>query len=324
MTQCVNHGARPALGKNAILALALTAVPAHAANLSDTLNGLIPGTGLNLTLNSVTPFAVADGFNLAALRQEVYNNWVYPNGDVIDGSATVSAVTRLADAAGLDPNRVADHVSLLESGAQSLQPGDRLYTTSWTLTDPTHGTFNFSSLSYEDPSGEAKFDALMEQMPSLQDVLRGNRYIRQTRADPNDVNFRVRRHYGGAVAASGFGDLTIVCDSQGHIVSCNALPGDSQSFLWEAKTTNSPPRTYTLNGVECCETVFYFAFSNGFKSIKIGADGFTLEVTGSLGWGGRDSALVTKCCEIPAPGALGLVPALGIALTRRRRSVTHA
>lgn len=41
-------------------------------------------------------------------------------------------------------------------------------------------------------------------MPSLgESTERGNRYIRQTRNDPNDVNFRARRHFGGSVAPSG-------------------------------------------------------------------------------------------------------------------------
>jgi len=302
-------------------ALLVFAGASRGANLSDTINALIPTSGLNLTFNGLTPFAIADGGNVGALRQEVYNNWAYPDGEVNDGTATVRSVTNLGNAGPLDPGTVANHMSFLGSGLQSLQPGDRVYTTAWTLTDPTFGTFNFTSMAYEDEFGEAKFEPVFETMPSLgESDERGNRYIRRTRNDPNDVNFRVRRHFGGSVAASGWGDLTIRCDSAGHITSCVALPGDSQSFLWEAKTTNSPPRTYVQDGVECCEAAFFFAFSNGFKSVKIGADGFTLEVTGSIGWGGRDSALVTKCCDpIPAPSGVCLAAVGGLFASRRRR-----
>jgi hypothetical protein len=294
---------------------------ASAAPLQQTLEEIIPATGLNLSLSSLTFQASVTPGNLASMRQSVLDNWAYPDGDVTGGAAVVRGVSNIGSQVGLDPARLADHVSFLSS---SLQVGDNVYIANWSLTDPTYGSFEFSTLGYEGADGEAKFEPFAFTAPALDGSERGNRYIARTRNDPNDVNFRVRRHFGGSVAASGWGDLTLRCNNDGTIADCNALPGDSQSFLWEAKTTNDPPVQFVQNGVHCCRANFYFAFTNGFKSIEVGADGFTLSLTGSFGWGGRDSAEVVKCCEapVPAPGPVALAAAGLVLVSGRRRART--
>ncbi|HPF12343.1 MAG TPA: hypothetical protein PKW08_12995 [Flavobacteriaceae bacterium] len=52
----------------------------------------------------------------------------------------------------------------------------------------------------------------------------------------------------------------------------------------------------------CCSMEYSWAWACGFKSVKVAADGFTLEVEGIIGSGGSGNGSCTRCCEVtPTP-----------------------
>ena len=269
---------------------------AIAQNLSTVINANIPASGMNLTLNSVTLFNTATGSNISAMRDSVFKNWVYPNGVVVGASAIVSNVYKMGEQTGLDTALVSNHYSFLTSGTRSLQSGDKLYICSYTLIDSTYGTFNFTTIGYEDGSGNAKFEPFFYMCP-----LHHSNYIKVTKPGAaHDVEFSVTNVFGAG--ASGWGDCVITCDGE-TVVDCFGLVGGDASFLWEYKTTKD---CATIG--KCCRCIFYFGFANGFSSVGVGADGFTIELSGSFGWKGSTEAVVKRCCPSGAVVAFNFVP----------------
>ncbi len=88
-----------------------------------------------------------------------------------------------------------------------------------------------------------------------------------------------------------FTDLTPTCDSNGIPITCNKNCTSSMT-AGEAEV-NCKSRIVQ----NCCEMDYSWAWACGFKSVKVAADGFTLEIEGTLGSGGKGNGSCTRCCE---------------------------
>ncbi len=281
---------------SAMLLFTLHVIPATSQNLSSVINSNIPASGLNLTLNSVVLFGTATGPNLSAMRDSVFKNWVYPDGLVVGPSAKVSNVYKMGQQTGLDTARVAQHMFFLSSGAFSLQTGYTLYQCSYTLIDSTNGTFNFTTIGYEDAGGNAVFEPFMYMCP-----LHHSDYIKTTKPGAaHDVEFDVRSASG--LGASGWGDCKITCSGE-TVIDCFGLVGGDADFLWDYEITKD---CATVG--KCCRCIFRFGFASGFTSVGVGVDGVSIELSGSFGWKGSTEAVVKRCCPTGAVVAFNFVP----------------
>jgi hypothetical protein len=139
----------------------------------------------------------------------------------------------------------------------------------YTLEDPDHGTFNFTVLAWEDAHGCAKFDPFTFEIPLLgESAILDSKYIQVTNPGvDHDVEFKVEWKIGDA---TGHGDVVLYCEGD-QVEGCQPTTGHTASF-------------------------FHFGFANGFKGLEVGGDGFSISVTGSLGYSGTEEAIVCKCC----------------------------
>lgn len=267
-----------------------------AQNLTVVINTNIPASGMNLTLDSVTFYGNATVLNISAMRDSVYSNWVYPDGYVTGASAIVAGVYKVGQQTGLDTSAVAKHKTFLSSGSYSLQAGDKIYRCYYTLTDSTYGTFKFFTLGYEDGSGNAKFEPFLFLAPAHH-----SDYIKIIKPGAaHDVEFEVSSMFG--VEASGWGEVKITCSGE-TVVDCFGLVGGSASFLYDYVTTKE---CATVGN--CCRCIFHFGFAYGFSSVGIGADGISIELSGSLGWKGSTEKEVKRCCPNGALVAFNYSP----------------
>lgn len=268
-----------------------------AQDLTAYINSVIPSSGMNLTLNSVTLFNTATALNINAMRDSVFYNWVYPDGLVVGASAIVSGVYKLGEQTGLDTALVSLHMTFLSSGTNSLQVGDKLYRCSYTLIDSTNGTFNFTTIGYEDGSGDAKFEPFISLCP-----VHHSDYIKTTKPGAaHDAEFEVKNGFG-SVCASGWGDCKITCSGE-TVVDCFGLVGGDACFLWEYEITKD---CATVGN--CCRCIFRFGFANGFSSVGVGVDGVSIELSGSFGWKGSTETVVKRCCPSGAMVAFNFAP----------------
>ncbi len=279
------------------LFLSLLSGAAQSQNLTTYINSVIPSSGLNLTLNSVTLFNTVTSGNLNAMRDSAFYNWVYPNGTVSGEDATVSNVYKMGEQSGLDTAIVSAHYAFLSAGAKSIQVGDKLYRCSYTLIDNTYGTFNFTTLGYEDASGNTKFEPFISMCP-----VHFSDYIKVTKpGGAHDVEFEVKNGFG-SVCASGWGDCVVTC-SGNTVVDCFGLVGGDACFLWEYEITKD---CATVGN--CCRCIFRFGFANGFSSVGVGVDGVSIELSGSFGWKGSTESVVKRCCPTGAVVAMNFAP----------------
>jgi len=268
------------------------------AGLEDVAAELLPQTGMDFTLDSKDFYADVTEQNVDTLREEVLAEWVYPEATVAGSTMTVEGVHRIGDQ-GFTDEELAGHRDSLAYGLQSLQPGDTVYELDYTIEDPQYGTFSFTVLAYEDGSGCAKFDPFTFMIPLLRESpVLGNKYIATTNPGVNhDVEFKVEWAIGDA---TGHGDLHIQCEGN-QVVLCQATTGHTASYLAEAECTNEEPAIFPQEGKECCSVVFHFGFANGFKGLEIGADGFSISITGAMGYSGTEESIVCKCCPEGEP-----------------------
>lgn len=268
-----------------------------AQSLSTYINSVIGPSGLNLTLNSVTFYTNVTSLNVSEMRDSVFYNWVYPDGLVSGEKAIVSNVYKIGEQTGLDTAKVSAHYSFLSSGAKSLQAGDKLYRCSYTLIDSIYGTFNFTTMGYEDASGNAKFEPFISMCP-----LHFSDYIKVTKPGAaHDAEFEVKNGFG-VVAASGWGDCKVTCNGN-TVVDCFGLVGGDASFLWDYETTKD-----CATVENCCRCIFRFGFANGFSSVGVGVDGVSIELSGSFGWKGSTETVVKRCCPTGAMVAFNFNP----------------
>ena len=302
-----------------IVALGLMPRNAVAQDLTTALNALIPQTGMGLTLNSSVFVAAADSGNVSELRTRILSDWVMPDATVTGSSIAIAGIGRVGDQ-NFSGSQLAPYRDFLAAGTASLQPGDKVFQLSWTLTDPVSGTFHFTTLGYEDSASTAKFEPFVFSAP-LNDA-----FITVTNPGTlNDVDFSTSNAFG--ITTFGGGNLSISCDA-GKVTKAIATIGQTGSNpLWEAQTTKEPPVIFTSDGMQCASAVFHYGFTSGFKSINVGADGITLGFSGALGWSGSTESIVTKCCT-PVPEAsslisLALLIALGLLGVLARRGFRY-
>lgn len=266
--------------------------------LSSVAADIIPLTGMDISLDNIAFHAVATAGNVAALREEVLNEWHYPEATVDGCSIEVVAVHRVGDQ-GFSEAELAEHRSFLESGTRSLQPGYTVHALTWTLIDPGHGSFNFTTLGYEDEIGCAVMEPFLFMIPLQgESPLAGCNYIGVSRPGAaHAVEFKVDWAIG---QANGHGDMVLMCNGN-NVANCQGLVGHNASFLSEAQTTKEPPAIFQVGQQQCCSIVFHFGFANGFKGLEVGVDGFSISITGSLGYSGSKEWKVCKCCPNSTP-----------------------
>lgn len=283
------------------LVVNLSGSPSWSQDLSTTINSWIPHTGLGLTLDSVTLVGTADNSNVSLFRQQIVDNWVYPNGVVSDATATITDLQPIS-ALGLSSLQKQSHLDLVTTSPFGLVTGDKIFQVNYTLSNPGIGVQTFSQLAYEDSAGNAKFEPWIYTTP-----LTGSNYI-HVNNQGSSVDFSVSNTL--FACASGHAELDISCDNAGHITRCDTLTSSSSLPLWDSLISHEPEKTFTKNGTEYCSTVVNFGFANGFKSIGLEANGYSISLSGSFGWAGTTSARIEASCA-PEPGTLTLL-ALGI------------
>lgn len=88
-----------------------------------------------------------------------------------------------------------------------------------------------------------------------------------------------------------FTDLTPNCGSNGIPITCNK---NCTSSMTAGEADVKCKSRIVQN---CCEMDYSWAWACGFKSVKLAADGFTLEIEGILGSSGKGNGSCTRCCE---------------------------
>lgn len=106
---------------------------------------------------------------------------------------------------------------------------------------------------------------------------------------------------GPEIWQNGFGvnclrfNCTATADCQGStVIGCTGThEALGTCFGWEA-TGSVASETVVGN---CCRVTCNFGYASGFKSVKVGANGVTIEVSGILGVSGTFSRTVKACCN---------------------------
>jgi hypothetical protein len=91
----------------------------------------------------------------------------------------------------------------------------------------------------------------------------------------------------GEIKATG----TANC-KDGRVVSC-----DANCTAWLSLGAAKINCSCVQINEWCCQLRWSWAYATGFKSIKVGLDGFTLEITGILGSSGAGNGSCTICCS---------------------------
>lgn len=255
---------------------------------------------------SITPLGVVTPGTRAALIDLAVNDSFIPI--LSDSSPATLGVGVIAD----DPMIPAADLAAYRSGIEaSVINGDYVFNVQ--LSSPTAGPFQTIAFLHQDCS--PAFDSFLSHTPCPWPPNTGEDAVCDAAgrdggggSDGDDQLAFTRRAQSRTVKLyNGFGFLCeeftcyaeITCTDSGVKVDCE---GTHDAFGYcvggEARGTSSPR---TLPSINCCRNTCNFGYATGFKKVKIGADGITLEIEGILGTGGTFSRTVTVCCSCPTP-----------------------
>jgi len=118
----------------------------------------------------------------------------------------------------------------------------------------------------------------------------------QRRLGESSQQWIITRHLWGSAAEAI--DTTIKCSCVGRVPeNCRITQNQGfASFFADVKVLPAVVPTPGTVVDNCCEGGIQYAWATGFKSVKVGATGVTLEVVGNIGQGANGAFTIETCC----------------------------
>ena len=260
---------------------------------------------------SVAFLACIDAANQALVADFIMNNSGYPELNI--DNPTFLAVHNLSD----DPSVTQQQLDAFSAGLDALANiGACVAQVDW--VSPTAGSFTTyaivendavtyetmqlmvptpwpiggsnSNLAWTGPEAEPVPGVCREKINPAQDFLGAK--LGQTESTNSS---------GEEIYENGFGvdclkfNCTATADCQGAtVIGCTGThEAMGLCFGWAAEGSVA---SETVVG-NCCRVKCNFGYASGFKSVKVGADGITVEITGILGVSGTFSRTTKACCQ---------------------------
>jgi hypothetical protein len=254
-----------------------TGVQAQTKYATTTWNGTF-GTNVQLVnfADTGTITSNAQINQLAVQMSDPTTTWL-PTGDPTVPSQVSAA--RIAD----DPTITSQQITTYQNMVKALlRVGQTISQVTWTKNGQT-----FTTIMIHDANNV------------IYDSILFNIRMQQPGKDMTCLNFNLVNGFGfvmGSISAIN----KPTCDSLGRLIACDFDCQGSDSF-GDAKCLGQT----TQVGDRCCQLSYNWADVTGFKSIEVGADKYTLKITGYLGAGLQGNGSCTACCPSGASGTGG-------------------
>jgi hypothetical protein len=179
----------------------------------------------------------------------------------------------------------------LESLKLNLSKKDLLI---WVVVRDLNRKRSFGSLNSMSPDGQMFSGALFSTAR-----LAGGFKTRVSR--PNTVCYRevLTTYLWGAPAETAEACVRASCNGPTCTDCVVTYSRAFGGFFAEAKilpSSGTPGRIAPPESKTCCDGYFQWAWTTGFKSIKVNVDKIALEIEGHIGQSGNGSFTVTECC----------------------------
>ncbi len=254
--------------------------------IEEAIGDLLPAVAFTMddfSIEYVDEFTAA---NRDDLLDEIVHESFYPILDA-DLDPSLLLVGKIADDPDIAPADIAAYLGAIDTATAN---GARLYKITW--DSPTAGGFityaicDDSTVIYETMMHLVPVPWPLDLEPPFDAPIPG------VNCWPGPGLVRVY-HNGFGVQCLRFqccahaiceGPVLIDCDCT-HIAMGTA-------FGWAAKGTCQSTQVGN-----CCKAKCNFGYASGFKSVKVGADGITIEISGYLGCQGTFSKITLACCD---------------------------